>query len=304
MRALEPDETGFTRGIYWERFGDGESTVLFVPPWAIVHSRIWKMQVPYFARHFRVVVFDPRGNGRSERPADPAAYAETEYADDALAVLDASGTEQAVVVSLSLGAQRALLLADAHPERVLGLAFIAPAVRLVPDHPMRGRYARLFGERLDTDEGWAKFNAHYWRRDYRAFLEFFFSQAFTEPHSTKQTEDAVGWGLESDAATLTATALAEGLDERATREIAVRIHCPVLVIHGADDAIRPVAAGQELAAATGGEFIRMLGVGHCPQARKPVAVNLALREFAEKAARSTLATAAGNQRKEEVHGYS
>ena len=71
VRAAQPDETGTVRGIYWERFGDGEPTVLFVPPWAIVHSRIWKMQVPYFARHFRVVVFDPRGNGRSERPSEP-----------------------------------------------------------------------------------------------------------------------------------------------------------------------------------------------------------------------------------------
>jgi pimeloyl-ACP methyl ester carboxylesterase len=297
VRAIEPDESGSVRGIYWERFGDGEPTVLFVPPWAIVHSRIWKMQVPYFARHFRVVVFDPRGNGRSERPANVAAYAETEYARDALAVMDASGTEEAVVVSLSLGAQRALLLADAHPERVLGLAFIAPAVRIVPDHPMRGHYAQLFEHELDTDEGWAKMNAPYWRRDYRAFVEFFFSTAFSEPHSTKQIEDAVGWGLETDAETLIATALADGLDERTTREIAARIRCPVLVIHGVDDGIRPVAAGEELAAVTGGEFMRMAGVGHCPQARKPVAVNLALREFVERAA-------IGNPRKEAVHGYS
>jgi pimeloyl-ACP methyl ester carboxylesterase len=297
VRAVQPDESGFVGGIYWERFGDGEPTVLFVPPWAIVHSRIWKMQVPYFARHFRVVVFDPRGNGRSERPTGAAAYSETEYARDALAVMDASGTGEAVVVSLSLGAQRALLLADAHPERVLGLAFIAPALRLVPDHPMGGRYARLFEQELDTDEGWAKMNAHYWRRDYRTFLEFFFSTAFSEPHSTKQIEDAVGWGLETDPETLIATALADGLDERTTREIAARIRCPVLVIHGVDDGIRPVAAGEELAAVTGGEFMRMPGVGHCPQARKPVAVNLALREFVERAA-------IGTPRKEAVHGYS
>jgi pimeloyl-ACP methyl ester carboxylesterase len=202
-------------------------------------------------------------------------------------------------VSLSLGAQRSLLLADSHPQRVLGLAFIAPAVRLVPDHPMRGRYARRFDEELDVDEGWAKFNAAYWRRDYPGFLEFFFSQGFPERHSTKQLEDTVGWGLETDAATLIATAHAEGLDERATREIAARIECPVLVIHGEADGIRPVGAGEQLAAATDGEFIRMPGVGHCPQARKPVAVNLALREFVQRAAR----TSAGRLRKEAVHGY-
>ena len=297
MRALEPDETGMARGVYWERFGDGDPTVLFVPAWAIVHSRVWKAQVPYFARHFRVVAFDPRGNGRSERSHDPAAFAETEYARDLLAVMDASGTERAVLVSLSLGAQRALLAADAHPERVLGLAFVAPALALAPLHAERARYADLFEQKLDTDDGWAKANAHYWRRDYRGFLEFFFSRVYTEPHSTKQFEDGVRWGSETDAETLIATSLAEGLSEQATREIAARIRCPTLVIHGEDDLIRHVAVGEELASITGADFLRMPGVGHCPQARKPVAVNLALREFVDK-------VATGPRKKEAVHGYS
>ena len=292
MRALEPDETGFARGSYWERFGDGEPTIVFVPPWAIVHSRIWKMQVPYFARHFRVVVFDPRGNGRSIRPSEPADYAETVYAEDLLAVMDASGTDEAVVVSLSMGAQRSLLFADANPERVLGLAFISPSVRLVPGHAERDHYEARFLDEIDTDEGWAKVNMHYWRRDYRGFLQFFFENAFSERHSTKQIEDAVGWGLESDPETLIATAVAAELDEQTTREIAERLSCPVLVIHGTDDAIRPFAAGKELAAISGGELMAMPGVGHCPQARKPVAVNLALREFVERTR---------NPRKEAVH---
>jgi pimeloyl-ACP methyl ester carboxylesterase len=286
MRAREPDESGVVRGVYWERFGDGEPTVLFVPPWAIVHSRIWKMQVPYFARHFRVVVFDPRGNGRSERSHDPAAVAETECAEDLLAVMDASDTERAVLVSLSMGAQRALLVADTHPERVLALAFVDAALPLTPMAPERARYAARFDRELETDEGWAKFNAYYWRRDYRGFLEFFFSRVFTEPHSTKQIEDAVAWGLDTDPETLIATALGKDLSEAETRAICARLRCPVLVVHGQDDAIRPVAIGEELAALTSARFIRMPGVGHCPQARKPVQVNLALRELVESAARS------------------
>ena len=297
MRAMQPDETGVVRGIHWERFGDGDPTVLFVPPWAIVHSHIWKMQVPYLARHFRVVTFDPRGNGRSIRPSDPAEYAETVYAEDALAVMDASGTERAVVVTLSMGAQRTLLLADANPERVLGLVFIAPSVPLVPGHTERDAYEGRFMDELDSDDGWAKMNAHYWRRDYRGFLHHFFENTFTEPHSTKQIEDAVGWGLESDPETLIATAVAREINEAKTREIAGRLTCPVLVIHGTDDAIRPFSAGQELAAISGGELIAMPGVGHCPQARKPVAVNLALREFVEKATTRP-------PPKEVVHGYS
>src|SRR5437764_166746 len=99
LRAREPDETGFVERdgvrVYWERLGEGEQTVLFLPTWSLIHSRQWKLQLPYFARHFRVLTFDARGNGKSDRPFDPAAYAETEFAADALAVLDEIGTEEA-----------------------------------------------------------------------------------------------------------------------------------------------------------------------------------------------------------------
>ena len=42
--------------------------MLLLPTWSIIHSRHWKMQIPYLARHCRVVTFDGRGNGRSDRP--------------------------------------------------------------------------------------------------------------------------------------------------------------------------------------------------------------------------------------------
>lgn len=48
-----------------------------------------------------MVAFDPRGNGRSDRPATAEAYAESEFAADTLAVLDATASERAVIVSLS-----------------------------------------------------------------------------------------------------------------------------------------------------------------------------------------------------------
>jgi pimeloyl-ACP methyl ester carboxylesterase len=298
VKAREPDETGVVRGTYWERFGDGEPTLLLVPPWSIVHSRIWKLQVPYFARHARVVTFDPRGNGGSERPRDRMRYVEDEFAEDLLAVMDASATEAAVLVSLSLGAQRALLAGDRHPERVVGQVFIGPALPF-QEHLERAQFGRRFLEELDTEAGWAKANAHYWRRDYRGFLEFFFAQAFSEPHSTKQIEDSVGYGLETDAEALIATVLAPPVGAAEFREICARVQCPVLVIHGEDDRIRPVEGGEELAALTGGRMMRLAGIGHCPQARKPVLVNVALREFMED-----IAFAERRHPEEEVtHGY-
>ena len=293
-RARYPDRTGHVERdgvrIFYEVYGEGEPAVLFLPTWSIVHSRTWKAQIPDFARRHRVVTFDPRGNGASDRPADSEAYAEAEFAADALAVLDATSTDRALVVSVSLGAQRALLLAAEHPERVAGLVFIAPAVPLGGPHPDRTATSNSFDDLLDTDEGWAKYNRHYWLRDYPDFLEFFFAQSFSEPHSTKQIEDAVGWGLETDPETLVQTEGGRNLSADEVRTLAARVRCPVLVIHGDEDAIRPHANGAELAAATGGELLTLVGSGHLPQARDPVATNLVLRDFVAGLARPGSAT--------------
>jgi pimeloyl-ACP methyl ester carboxylesterase/predicted glycosyltransferase len=282
-RARYPDESGYIERegvrVFWERYGDGERTILFLPTWSIIHSRSWKGQIPYFARHGRVVTFDGRGNGRSDRPRSPDAYREEEFAADALAVMDATETERAILVSLSRGAERSLLLAAHHPERVGGMVFIAPALPL-PPAASRAAAEGAFVEPSETYEGWGKWNANYWLAAYEDFLEFFFAQVFSEPHSTKQREDCVGWALETDAETLVATQLAPRLrDETEVRALTDRIRCPVLVIHGRDDAVRPHDSGAALAAMTNGTLISLEGCGHCPHARDPVKVNLILRDF-------------------------
>jgi pimeloyl-ACP methyl ester carboxylesterase len=77
-RAVTPVERGFADSdgvrIGYEVFGQGEETLLLLPPWSIIHSRFWKAQVPYLSRHFRVVTFDGRGNGRSDRPTTADGY--------------------------------------------------------------------------------------------------------------------------------------------------------------------------------------------------------------------------------------
>ena len=52
----------------YEIYGDGPDTMLFIPPWSIVHSRIYKAQLPYFSERFRCIAYDGRGNGKSDRP--------------------------------------------------------------------------------------------------------------------------------------------------------------------------------------------------------------------------------------------
>jgi pimeloyl-ACP methyl ester carboxylesterase len=283
-RAHHPDEEGYVERdgvrVFWERHGDGDPTLLLLPAWSIIHSRQWKAQVPYLARHYRVLTFDPRGNGRSDRPPTAEAYDDDQYVADALAVLDATGTREAVLVGLSRGGRWAVELAATRPERFLGAMLIDPALPFLA--PLPREQANSFDEELDRSDGWAKFNRHYWLREYRDFLEFFASQAFSESHSTKQIEDMVGWGLETSPETLILTQLgAQPASREELEAILRRVRCPVLVVHGAEDRVRPHAVGAAAAELTGGALVTIEGGGHCPQARHPVRINLLLREFVE-----------------------
>ena len=282
-RARYPDSEGYVERdgvrVFYELYGEGDRTLMLLPTWSIVHSRLWKAQIPYLARHARVVTFDGRGNGRSDRPEGVAPYLEDEFARDTLAVMDATGTERATLITTSCGALWGTIVAADHPERVEGIVYISPAVGLAPGHAIRSVYP--FDEELDTDEGWAKYNSFSWLRDYRGFLEFFFGQCLNEPHSTKQIEDCIAWALETDPETLANTSRAIGACRwEGFRAVCGRVRCPVLVVHGDDDLIRPHRQGAALAEATGGTLVTLEGAGHLPMARDPVRVNLLVREFA------------------------
>jgi pimeloyl-ACP methyl ester carboxylesterase len=243
MRAREPDTEGFVDRdgvkLHWEVFGDGQPTLLLLPAWTVAHARFWKAQVPYLARHFRVVTYDGPGNGRSDRPLDPAPYGYQAEGRSALDVLDATGTGRAVLVSLSMGAQWSLWLRAQHP----------------------GRY--------------------FWLEHWEEFLEFFFTRCLTEPHSTKQHEDCVGWGLETTPQVLVAVEQAPEPDEATLRRWCATARQPALVLHGDEDEISQVHCGAALARATGGRLVVLEGAGHLPNARDPVKVNLPIREFVE-----------------------
>src|SRR4051812_5859215 len=129
VRARQPERCGYAVHdgvrLYYEVFGDGPTTVLLLPAWSIVHSRVWKLQVPHLARHFRVVTFDPRGNGRSDRPCGGSAYDDEALVADTLSVMDEVGVDAAVCVGLSYGGRVLVQLAARCPDRVLGAVFVA-----------------------------------------------------------------------------------------------------------------------------------------------------------------------------------
>ncbi len=280
-RAVEPRAQGYLDRdgvrIFYELFGDAPEAMLLLPPWAINHSRFWKGQVPYLSRHFSVLTFDPRGNGRSDRPQSPDEYGAEVTAADALALLDELGLERVFLVVHCGSADKGLLLTAHHPERFVGAVFMSPALPITPPLPER---VMSFTEPLPTDEGWAKQNRHYWQRDYPGFLEFFFGRCFTEPHSTKQIEDGIGWALETTPETLELTVRPSGFDAARSHELMSLVRCPLLVIQGTEDTLIPADRGAAFAAATGGRLVTMEGAGHSPHARDPVRFNLIVSDFA------------------------
>jgi pimeloyl-ACP methyl ester carboxylesterase/predicted glycosyltransferase len=287
MRAVEPDVFAtLTRegvDVAYEVFGSGDRTIVFTPPDSIVDARCWKAQVPFLSRHARVVTIDPRGNGRSGRPTDPAAYADAEYAADTIAVMDELGIASAILVGICTSGWSAALVAAHQPERVDGMVVVAPKVPHVTP-PMPARSVFDFDAVLDTDEGWAKDNRHYRLRDYRGFVEFFFDALLVEPHSSKQWEDCVGWGLNSTAEIQNAIRDAPQSVSDADDVYAVlaKVNCPALVIHGDEDACQPSRRAEILAEVLGADRITIVGAGHLPMCREPVTVNLAIRDFIER----------------------
>ncbi len=270
-RAHQPVMAGFVeRGgvrVFWERYGVDEPvapTLLLMPTWHIVHSRCWKFQVADLARRARVLTFDPRGNGRSDRPREPAAYDRREWAEDAVAVLDANGVERAVVVSWCDEGQ-ALHLATDHPDRVAGLVLFSgyPLAATLLDDEQEGRTAAA---RV---------------ADWPGYVAYFFDHCFEEPHSTKAIEDALGWGLETEATTINLEDEPASTRSPAARALAARVRCPALVVAGTADAITDPLGAVELARLLRGELVLEPGTGHGPSIRQPVHANLLLRSFVE-----------------------
>lgn len=282
MRALEPRETGFVvnseDGVrtHYEVFGPAgaERTVLFFPTWSLVHSRIWKMQVPYFAnRGFQVITFDGRGNGLSDRPK--SGYQAERFVEDCLLVCDELGTENFILVTLSAGGRPGVKFAAEHPDRVSHFIMIAPAVRL--EGGARVNLDSFLNEPPDR-EGWHKYNAVHWREDYRDFVEWFAGEIFSEPHSTKGIDDVVAWAMETTGEVLVATTVESVTPGMA--DLCATVSVPTLLIHGDDDRIIPIDNSRKIQdIIPDAELFVMEGSGHAPHARDPVKVNLAIHEF-------------------------
>jgi pimeloyl-ACP methyl ester carboxylesterase len=291
-RAAEPLEAGHVASadgvrIFYEAFGAGEPTIVFLPSAPIVHSRQWKGQVPDFSRRHRVVTYDGRGNGRSDRPTTPEAFTDDRFVGDLAAVMDATSTDRAVLVGLCVdGVWRAIRYAADHPTRVLGIvAFAVGVPRLSPPHPHYVAAAATFEAELPAPTGWQKMNRHHWRRDYRDWVSFFFSEITSEPHSTKVIDDAVDFALDGSVESMLGDADARfPLDLGAVEAICRSVRCPMLLVHGTEDTCQPLARAERLSELTGAQLVVVEGADHMIPARHPVKANLLIRGFVDSLA--------------------
>jgi pimeloyl-ACP methyl ester carboxylesterase/predicted glycosyltransferase len=267
--------------LHYEIYGEGDHTILFIPTWSLLHSRVYKAQIPYFSEHFRCITFDPRGNGKSDRPTDPQAHRLRDNVNDVLAVMDETGTDKAILYGLSYSTVVAAVLGSHYPDRAEAVILVGANSPLVPTYEYKNWDSWDRGS--ESTEGWGKYSRDYWRKNYPDFVDFISQQIFNEPHSTKQIEDVIRWSNETTGEVLIGTMDTDDTDGPVLDEAAYRrIVCPMLAIHGREDPIAPYRVSEVIAEVSGCELEIIEGAGHNPAGRFPAKVNTLIRDFLAK----------------------
>ncbi len=109
--------------IYYEVHGDAGPVILLSHGYSS-SSGMWKGQIEPLAKAHRLVIWDMRGHGDSDYPADQAQYSEEATVADMAALLDHVGAKKAIVGGLSLGGYMSLAFNRVHPDRVAALLII------------------------------------------------------------------------------------------------------------------------------------------------------------------------------------
>lgn len=230
--------------LYYEVHGQGEPLLLH--PGFGCTVEIFFYNTPELARHFQVIVFDPRGAGRSDS-GDPATTTPKTYADDAAVLLDAAGIASAHVVGTSFGGFMAQHIALEHPRRVRRLVLACTSAggdKHVPAPP----------------ENMLKFNAASEITDpvaaVRSTYALNYSDAFVAAHDAEITARAVADSRLRSTPEGRATQLAAVLAHDTHARLA-EIACPTFVTHGTDDGTVPVENGRILAAGIPGSRLKL-----------------------------------------------
>jgi pimeloyl-ACP methyl ester carboxylesterase len=251
-------ETQYTRSgdvsIAYQVLGDGPIDLVMAPGWIFHVELVWEQ--PEFERmmrkltpHFRVILFDKRGTGLSDRSI--GAFSIEDRMDDIRAVMDAAGSEQAAVMGWSEGGTFAAMFAATYPARTRALILYASGARFrwAPDFPIT--WPRELEQMFET------------------YLETSWGKGLGAPivvPSRAKDEEFVRWFGRYERMSISPS---EGLVLWHTnRDIDVRhilptIQVPTLVLHQRDELFLPTALSKDLAERIpGAKYVELAGQDH------------------------------------------
>jgi pimeloyl-ACP methyl ester carboxylesterase len=244
--------------IYFEEHGSGEPVLLIPASWW--PSDTWKVGVvPVLSRRYRTIILDCRGTGRSSKPAD--GYTVTQFAADALSLLDHLGIKRCHAVGFALGSLIVQAMAIERPDLVatLTMAAAGPGSKKLDGTPrdlspetVREIHEMGFEQyiRSHIDNDGMAYNPYFYRRHRDAAAAL--ANALWSGQSTVEMFRL------HEAARLSWDTLAE----------AGKITVPALILCGADDGIErrgstPATTAKRLAAVTPGADLALIpGVRH------------------------------------------
>lgn len=235
--------------------GEGPPVLRFGPPmttdleleWA--HG-LYRGSLGNMAGHSRYLRFDNVGSGQSERAERDIDFA-TE-ARDAAAVADAAGFDRFAGVSFSGGCLPALHFAALYPERLTRLAIVGGYVE--------GRSRRSASPPPDVLKGMI---AEGWAQPASAFASAFVTSYF--PEGPKEAADQVLRQMQAACPPETMLRDRDAINDASVLHLLDKVRCPVLILHGRDDAVHPLSQAQKLAAGIpGAELVVLETANHVP----------------------------------------
>jgi 3-oxoadipate enol-lactonase len=209
-------------------------------------SRGWLRQRLAFAARHRVIVFDNRGVGRSDRP--PGPYDLEVMAADALAVLDAAGVADAHVMGASMGGVISQIIAVRHPERVRSLILACTACRQLP---WRRELLAEWAEVAERD-GMGGFTTYAvrWVIGPRSLRRFWPALGLVGTLAQNLTPDSFLAQVQAILAT----------DDDVRFELRA-VRAPTLVLVGSQDILTPLGDSEEIADLIPGAELAVIGGG-------------------------------------------
>jgi len=255
--------------IHYEAQGSGAPLVLIMGLGGSVAA--WGMQWPAFTRHHRVIALDNRGSGLSDKPS--VGYTTVVMAEDVLAVMDAEGIDQAIVLGVSMGGLIAQALYHKAPERTRALVLAATGPPVTsPDHEPPEPEVRAV---LERDR---------YSHEAHELIEALVS-VFYHPNYRKRIPNLVDWLVAFEAQQGQPAhgyhgQLSAILDDRSTPDRAEAIRVPVLVIHGRHDRVWPLANAERLVQRLPDARLHVVdGAAHMLMLEQPRAFNAAVLEL-------------------------